>query len=243
MIEISCNNIRLGKYDSDIIEKINKIITSSFSNIELEKNTIRVFFLEDEEYYSTLGYDKPYRNLVVSDGYYHKDYQEIFIRLNAKSIIRTYIHEVGHFIDYNLVTEVIEYKAGSAFARKIYADITYEQKVLEQIKKMPAYTLIHAAAGPNYVFRADEIFARIFEAYIWEKLERKHFTPDLYIKTPLLFLRLNNWLANKKDSFLYKRLQSLHLYLLKKTLNKRSCYDPFKRNIFSTYIDEYIKYS
>lgn len=241
MIEISANSIRLRKKERDIIERINGIILENFKNIPLEKKQIRVFFKEDEEYYSYLGYEKPYRNLIVTDGVYDGEYQEIFIRINARSLIQTYIHEIGHFLDYNLITQNEAFqKIGSAFTRKVYEDMPFEDKLLKDIQIMPAYTLIHVAGGKNYVLAADEIFARLFEVFIWEKLDRKYFTPDLYIKTSKLFLYLNNWLVSHKDSVIYSKLAKLHYYLLNRSINKRKMHDPFKEDRFTKYVEEFL---
>lgn len=237
MIEITANDIKLRKKDYQVIQSINRILKDAFKNVQLKKYDLRIFFQDDEEYYRKLGHEKPYRNLVVTDGYYDGEYKEVFIRLGADSIIRTYIHEIGHFLDYNLMTHDEQFKIGSAFTRKIYDDMPFEDKVLADIKKMPAYTLIYVASGKDYVFAGDEIFARLFEVFIWEKLGRKHFTPDLYIKTPKLFMFLNSWLADNADSKLFKPLQKLHFFLLKRAINKRKVFDPYKENRFSHYIE------
>ena len=236
MLEIHVNDIQINRKQRDIIKKINKIIISQFQKTPLDKRQIRIFFKEDEEYYSYLGFEKPYRNLVITDGFYDREYQEIFIRKNAKSLIRTYIHELGHYLDYNLKTEEKDLKIGSAFTRKIYDDIPFEDQVTSEINEMPAYTLLHVASGNKYIFNADEVFARMFEVYIWERLNRRYFTPDLYIYTPKLFLYLNDWLAKNQESFLYKKIQKIHYYLLNRSIKKRKAHDPFKEDRFSKYV-------
>ena len=245
MIEISVNDIQVRKKDRIIIQTINEIVLTHFKNAPLKKKEIRIFFKEDEEYYSYLGFEKPYRNLVVTDGFYDREYQEIFIRLGSKSIIRTYIHELGHYFDYNLKMENDEedIKIGSAFTRKIYKDIPFEDQVTKDVNQMPAYTLLHVASGNRYIFNADEIFARMFEAFVWEKLGRKYFTPDLYIYTPKLFLFLNEWLSKNKESFWYKKLQKIHFYLLNRSINRRKAHDPFKEDRFSKYVLDLLAYS
>ena len=240
MIEITTNDIKLSKKDSNIIQKVNSVLKESLKDVPLKKYDLRVFFQDDEEYYRKLGHEKPYRNLVITDGYYDGEFQEIFIRLKANSVVRTYIHEIGHFIDYNLMTESDHLNIESAFTRKIHDDMPFEDDVLKEIKIMPAYSLIYVASSAKYVFAGDEIFARIFEAYIWEKLDRKYFTPDLYIKTPKTFILLNSWLAKNSKSILYRPLQKLHFYLLNNAIIKRKCHDPFNENRFSKYIDNFL---
>ena len=62
MISIHTNDIRLNKRDADVIKKINETVLEYFKDIPIEKSEIRIFFIEEEQYYSQLGHDKPYRN-------------------------------------------------------------------------------------------------------------------------------------------------------------------------------------
>lgn len=238
MLELSLNDVRLNKREFDIISNINQIVLSVFKQIPLEKPEIKVYFLDEEEYYNYLGFDKPFNNIVVTEGFYDKKYQSIYIRLNGKNIVRTYVHELGHYLDYNLKTTSENLKIGSAFTRKLFDDISYEDKVIEDLNQMPAYAVMNLAANSNYVYAGDEVFARMFEVFIWEKLQRKYFTPDLYMKVPKLFIYLNSWLAHNKKSIFYKNAQKLHLYLLNRIFEKRKAHDPFQRDIFSKYVVE-----
>lgn len=243
MLSIHSNHILLRKKHSDIIQSINDLIARRFANLALIHHEIRIYFLEEEEYYARLGYHKPYQNLVITDGYFDKKYHEIFIRANCKSIIRTYIHELGHYFDYNIKTEDLDGNIGSAFTRKIVGDIPFEDQVLKDLKMMPATTLINLAADSQYIFAGDEIFARLFEVYIWERLGRRHFTPDLYIHTPKFFLRLNNWLANNKNSVWFRMAQRVHFYLLNRYINARKAHDPFKQDKFSHYVEDLLQFT
>lgn len=236
MLEIRSNDIRLNKKEFDIIQKINEIIINSFKDVSFKNNEIKVFFLEEEEYYNYLGHEKPFTNVVITDGFYDKTYQEIFIRLNAKSIIRTYIHEIGHFLDYNINSYLNGIKIGSAFTRKIYDDIEFEDRLLCDLKSMPAYKLISFAGGDSYVLSGDEVFARLFEVFIWERLERKYFTPDLYIKVPKLFFLLRSWLSQNLDSSFFYFIQKCHLHILKRSLDRRKSFDPYNKDRFSKYV-------
>jgi hypothetical protein len=239
MLEISLNDVRLNKKEFDIISSINEILLSNFKKIPLDKSEIKIYFLYEEEYYSYLGIEKPYHNIIVTEGFYDKQYQSIHIRLNGKNIVRTYVHELGHYFDYNLKTKDESLKIGSAFTRKLFNDISYEDKVLKDLTQMPAYGVMNLAASNSYVYAGDEVFARLFEVFIWEKLNRKHFTPDLYMKIPKLFIFLDSWLAkniSKKESIFYKKTQQLHLYLLNRIFEKRKPHDPYQKDIFSKYV-------
>lgn len=240
MLRIHVNDTFIPKKETEIIHKINQIILSHFADAPLEQKEIRIFFKEDEAYYRMLGYEKPYRNLKASDGFYDKEYQEIFIRLKCKSIIRTYVHELGHYFDYNLKNEKKFARIGSAFGRKIMNDMPFEDQVVNDIKKMPAFTLISVASSPSYILSADEVFARMFEVFIWENLGRRFFTPDLYIHTPKLFLFLNRWLGENENSFLFKKMEDLHHYLLNRSIKRRKAFDPYKQDIFSHYVKDLI---
>lgn len=237
MLELSLNDVRLNKREYDIISNINEIILSNFKKIALEKSEIKVYFLDEEEYYNYLGFEKPFNNVVVTDGFYDKNFQSIYIRLNGKNIVRTYVHELGHYLDYNLKTNDENLKIGSAFTRKLFDNISYEDMVLKDLGQMPAYAVMNLVAS-HYIGYGDEIFARMFEVFIWEKLQRKYFTPDLYIKVPKLFIYLNTWLDHNKKSIFYKNVQRLHFYLLNRIFEKRKAYDPFGRDIFSKYVIE-----
>ena len=101
---------------------------------------------------------------------------------------------------------------------------------------MPAYHLISFASDSSYILSGDEVFARLFEVFIWEQLGRRYFTPDLYIKVPKRFFYIQNWLAKNLESSLFKTIQSYHLKLLAKSLDKRKAFDPYCKDKFSHYV-------
>lgn len=235
-LRIHANSIKLNLKERKKIEKINSITQDVFQEAKFIRPEAKIFFLPEEEYYSYLGYEKPYRKLKRTKGFYDREYREVYIRLNSKNIVKTYVHELGHYIDYNIKTHEDTFNVGSAFTRKILSDIPFEDQLLKDIKSMPAYTLLKVASGEDYLFQGDEVFARIFEAFIWEQLGRRFFTPDLYIHTPRLFLYLNDRLKTRSNE-LYKRV---HHYLLRRSINRNISHDPFKKDKFSKYIFDLI---